>query len=440
MNESTQLWRKMPRNIVTDPVFEYISSKLPTQYQAAPYMFYTTALSLADDDGIFDLEDGIIFSRLMHMGDEKLVFTVANLMLNRRIITRAGNTTKCMFVNWEYSIKDKTPRTLDQRRQVAQRQMSEEKNMQVSNFDPNAPECTPDEIVVDFSTTPSPDQDFLCTENDKIKNNVVNPLYDDKNIKNVVKNPDTEKRREDIEREDKTHTEKKELELDKEGAPLRMDAGILRDAPEKEINTEAVDYTEWDGTETKDSNDTDMLAQEALTIGKTQIIGEDKTRLIQCFTNFFTKNCLGFDEISSRNAIMELVNRVSKLGDEKNPAEIVAATLLSQAKKLSEEDPYYKNIPLTPEELIKPGMYKHALAGASRILLTNKAVNPEWIRQMENEKAEIQAEKNVIGDCFNNEYVKYNIDPNAINKTELLLAAKAKEQEETKTDPGNKPP
>ena len=56
-------WRKMPTDILTNETMTYIESQMPAGFEYAPFMFYQAALKKCDDDGIFDIGDGIIFSR-----------------------------------------------------------------------------------------------------------------------------------------------------------------------------------------------------------------------------------------------------------------------------------------------------------------------------------------------------------------------------------------
>lgn len=413
-NEMT--WRKMPRNIMTDPNMDYIASCLPHEYAAAPYMFYMTALSIADDDGIFDIEDGVIFSRLMHCGDPALVLTIANLMLRRKIISRAGLSTKCMLTNWDYSIKEK-PRTLEDRRRIVQKQIEAEQAVRSREFtDLNNTSAEEEIINVEF-TTASTSNDFLCPENDKTAENVVTAIYDDKIAENVVKKNETEKIREDknreIEREE--HTQNR---IDTDREPLQATATALRGI-EAQDNQE---YTEqWDGTETTCSNDMAELVEEAFKSQQVIKIDEQKSRLCGVFDNFFAKNCLGFNANEHRSKILLLCDKVISLSDEKNPPEIVASCILSQFKKLSEDDPYFKNMPLTPQSLLIHNTWQHVLAGASRILLTSKQITPAWMEQLK----EAQEEKAQVGDGFDSEYIKYGIDPTDPNRAALLTRAKS---------------
>ena len=419
MSNTEMTWRKLPRTIMTDPNMDYISSCMPKGYEAAPYMFYVVAMTIADDDGIFDLEDGIIFSRLMRVGDPSLVIKIANLMLQRKIISRAGLTTKCMLSDWGYSIKT-TPRTLEDRRKIVQKQIEAENKTRSVTFTPEQLDNSNEEPIfldLDSESRPSSD-DFFMSENDKNAKNVVKNIYDDKNAENVVKKNQTEKIREDKNREIE-HTQNR---LDTERSSSDASEAVYAAQIDEQIETELEE--QWDGTETQAQGDIADLVKEALTDEDMVQISEKKTSLFGVFEGFFVKNCLGFNVNASRQAINMLVNRVLALEDAKNPANIIASVLLSQAKKLTETEGYYHGIPLTPEELLKPGMYKHVLAATSRILLASTPPTPAWMQQLDVEAEQIKQEKAAVGDGFMNEYIKYNIDPTAPNRVELLIRAK----------------
>lgn len=404
-------WRKLPRNIITDPTMDYIASRLPAEYAAAPYMFYMVATSLADDDGIFDLEDGIIFSRLMHVQDPSIVAKTANLMLERKVIVRAGHTTKCMITEWGYSNKS-GGRTLEQRRQVVQRKMEQERQAQSEQFTKldQAAAAAETVIPVSFNTKPLAD-DFLCANDDKI-------------AENVVKKNETEKIREDQTRLDLDQNTHREEDKTREIEKQQLQAPAIQPsaAAEEEIQ-ETSDNSEWEeGTE--NYTDASLLAEEALGMGTSVGIEEDKTRLKQVLVDFFTKNCLGFNKGQFYYQLHTIMDRITALADDKNPANIVAATLLGNFKKLTEDEGYYHGQPLTPTSLLKPGIWEHALAATSKILLSASTKKPEWQKQLE----EAAAEKEQVGDALDQTYLDYNIDPQDPNRAALLLEAQRVER------------
>ena len=94
-------WRQYPIDLLNDEKMGYIESQMPAGYEYAPYMYYITALKLADDDGIFDLDDGIIFARLMRVDNIQIVFDITNLMRQYKIIYRLSDDSNlCGIVDW----------------------------------------------------------------------------------------------------------------------------------------------------------------------------------------------------------------------------------------------------------------------------------------------------------------------------------------------------
>lgn len=189
-------WRKMPIDILTNETMTYIESKMPEGYAFAPFMFYQAAMKKADDDGIFDIGDGIIFARLMRVDNTSIVFKIANLMAKMKVIYHVSpESNYCMLADWEYS-RNSQPRTLQQRRQIVQNKIIEaEKHKALEE------QCS------DFSEEISSDS-FSVPFDDKIEENVVKNSHDDKIEENVVTKNSTER---EIRKRD-THTQERERE------------------------------------------------------------------------------------------------------------------------------------------------------------------------------------------------------------------------------------
>lgn len=392
MESNEMTWRKMPRNIIRDEEMDYISDQLPRELRAAPYMFYLTALCKADDDGIIDLEDGVIFSRMMRIGRPEDVFTIAQLMQDRHLITAQPGTTKIMFTSWEYP-KAAKPRTLQERRNVVQRQIEEQQNTPMVDFSSLA--AAPKQPArVDFSHS-QPFASFFPQ------------VFDDKNEKNVVKNPETERENREIdytERKD-THTEDKTDQTDRLDRPHQTEQKGFQ-APTQAFqplegrkdnrNTEEAEAQEETQEEETLIQGND-LADVALNCAQAQVENKELQQSYQAafsvFLEFFTKNCQGNQNL---DAIATLSRRITELSDERNPPEVIANLFCSQFKKLSESPGYYQGIPLTAESLVKPGPYGHVLQVCSNILNAGKQPKPEWIKQLEIDKRQMEFEKTAV--------------------------------------------
>ncbi|MBO7712188.1 MAG: hypothetical protein J6S85_01395, partial [Methanobrevibacter sp.] len=220
-------WRKFPIDLLNDDKMTYIESLMPEKYKYAPYMFYITALKMADDNGIFDLEDGVIFARLMRVKDIDIVFECADLMIARKIIYRLfDDSNYCGLVDWEYPGNQKN-KTLEQRRQIVAMQIeeAEKKNHSEKKFRcvgtrndvPQSESCAGqyNDIPQATERNSAPQNSvFSCPENDKIGENVAQNRMDDKIGENVApyreNRKDREREQKEKETEQKEQKEKRE--------------------------------------------------------------------------------------------------------------------------------------------------------------------------------------------------------------------------------------
>lgn len=417
-NNEAIVWRKLPVGIIRDEDMDLITDQLPPHLKAAPYMFYMTALCKADNDGIFDLEDGVIFSRLMRIGTPQDVFLIANLMLSRKIIQRAGTSTRCIFTDWEYSIKQ-APRTIEDRRAIVTKQIEEERrNNQVTHFSLNS-----------NASTAAPAADFFCPVNDIKTENVVKTFYDDKNAKNVVEKNETER---EIEREIERKDTQEQKDKREEKQTLRPLMGLQVCEEETAENPEIVDQTPGETlTEMVDKLWVNTTGQHIPQAQVEESVENDEKQdpVFKVVADFFTKNNLGFNVAACYELINAIVSRIKAIEDSRNPAEVVASVILGQFAKLTEEPGYYHNAPLTPEQLLKPGMYSHVMQQANRILRI-KETSANWQAQQKQLEEEIAQEKAAVGNVYDDVYVKYGIDPQDPNRTVKLMHAKASESKE----------
>lgn len=436
MAQQDMVWRKLPIGIIRDEDMDLIADQLPPEMKAAPYMFYFTALCKADNDGIFDLEDGVIFSRLMRIGTPKDVFIIANLMMKRKLIMRYGETSRCMITAWDYPQREK-PRTIEERRKVVQQQIETEKKAEPNgqfSFQPIAQQ----QVNNEFSDFGEPvDRNFFSHLNDKKAENVTKNFFDDKNEKNVVKKIETEREKE-RERERlrveriETHTEREEEERETEKLALAAIEAAYS-ASTEEYTTEHTENTEIHNEQTEQENNAMRILNQ---LEENNLVDhaendEVRTQVYGSLVSFFTKNNLAFNEQRDKEELIRIVDRVIPLATARNPAPIVINVMLAQFKKLSEEDAFYKGTPLTPYELLKPGMYGHVLQAASKILLNQSNKDGAWLDQMKQYEAEVAKEKSAIYNVMDQEYIQYGIDPADPNRAAKLLQIKAGSKQET---------
>ena len=420
-------WRKMPIDLLTNETMNYIASQMPEGLEFAPFMFYQAALKKAGDDGEFDLEDGVIFARLMRVSDVTIVFKIANLMAQRRVIYHvAAGSNKCLLADWEYSDK-KQPRTLAERRAIVQHQIDAKKAMPIikEEFAP---------ITSSENVQPS----FICPDDDKNQKNVVKNVYDDKNTKNVVKKNETEREEREIRERDKreeTHTERESLREGVETSAELPEGSATVPTPEKKAvarkTKKAETKTEEVVTDSVPASYDSSLADEALKSGETKAEGKNQ-EIESVLEAFFLNYSFGYNLKKGHPHVEALAKRIKELATSEAPGPLLAQTLCDAFKKMHDEPGNWKDIPLLPLYMAKDGVWAHLLA-----IVSNKFKGKRKKSFLDQAKEyEIQAEKERedLITLTDSEYEDYGIDPNDPAKAQKLLIAKSAESKQYEGD------
>lgn len=416
-------WRKMPTDILTNENMTFIESQMPEEYVFAPYMFYMAALKKADDDGIFDLEDGMIFARLMRVESTELVFKIANLMGSRKIIGRVSATSNiCFFVDWEYP--NNRQKTWQQRREAVQIRINNNEQLnRLPNFEEKAPE-------IPFSA-------FEC---DKNQENVSQTVIVTKSTENVTqtaecdKNTDScltlKRERERRERERETHTERDRESVREEERDSSASAGNPSGpapAPEsrkKPLATETKETEKETETLECQTETPDTLADEALKAQNYEKeTGEILGVTVATLESWFIENCFGFETKKAKKQLSELANRIVALNCDSAK---VTSEILKEFRQMHERDGPWKDIPLSPSLLLKPSVWTYVLSVVGKKLkITKKKDFADTYKKYE---LECQKEKQMNANEFDSEYAKYGISADDPQKTQKLLKIKAAEQ------------
>lgn len=395
-------WRKFPRNAARDENLDYIAYLLGDKAPQA-LLFFTIMYCICDDDGVFDLEDGIIFSRMMKTGTPEDVFNVASLMEKRRIIVRCIDHVY-MIRNWDAPQRSsnfgRTARTMEERRAAVAKKIAEEKKKN--------PENEP--------------EDFFYLDNDKNANFVVTQREREK--ERQIERPEETER---IQREENLKTEIKETHTEGVVTALTTGASTTPSEESVKIQTESTEQdTKIESVEKKISPGKMLASMAAEVYEVRQHYDQEKRKQLLCLLNdFFAKNCLGYDRLHYQGHVSEIADRIFKLSTKKNPPEMVAAIMTTQFIALSQNDGYYKGIPITPDSFLKAGVYAHVLSNAGKILLTKDQDKSAW--QAETDKYMQNAAENhaVVDNWLEEECLKYGIDPHDPQRQVELMRAKA---------------
>jgi hypothetical protein len=119
------------------------------------------------------------------------------------------------------------------------------------------------------------------------------------------------------------------------------------------------------------------------------------------------------------------------VSDEVNPPVEVAGVLCSEFKKMCEggRSEYWKGQAMLPAFMTKTRCWMELMQYAGKILATNNASN-KFMAEAQKAEADYKAEQNKISVAMREEYLKYNINPDAPDANFQLIRAKSIEQEE----------
>lgn len=452
-------WRQYPIDLLNDEKMGYIESLMPAGYEYAPYMYYITALKLADDDGIYDLGDGIIFARLMRVKNIQLVFDVTNLMRKYKIIYRLSDTTNlCGIVDWTYS--DKKKRTLAERKQAAANAIEREraKSMSTKDFGPagcagkcnDIPQSTacvgkcndipqgPGNIPqVPAIVAPQQAQSavFFMPDDDKNRKNVDINADDDKIAENVtdIQTDSTDNTNNTVQ---EVHTNTHIQQTPACGPNMGPTADVCPDSipAVADIQNSETD-NETHSEQAACSDEITQLAEQAMSIaGNSE---ETKSAVCKKLEDFFVKFCYGYDKKHGRHSIIKIADRICKLADDKNPADCICDILCKEFKKMNETgsgNPYWKGIALLPSNMLKDSVWSYLMGFAGRILAKQTKDNA-FLREAEKYKADAEKEQNNVADFLNEEYRKYGIDSKDPDRVQKMLIARNAEQNGKQEEP-----
>lgn len=480
-------WRQYPVDLLSDDKMACVEAMLPDDQKHIPYMIYIAALKLCDNDGVFDVDDGVVLARLSRVKDVKIVLHIVNLMRQRKILFRLfDNSTLCGLVDWTYSEKDKKVRTIEERRQLVAARIKQEQARagvdkdftlpgeqaapqytaptaaaataapkiygamtpevqaqierckKCDHYDAKENTCTDrlgrcNENLQEAQTAPAADAS-LCAENDKKAENVVISGMDDKNAKNVVTlqdntvqdNKTIQTNIQDIQ----THTQQQFSGSGQLESPPPENCQNINAVGETNIQTQNTDNPNTPTAEQSYAcEDISTLAQKALNVTQEGNGEKDKGALIAYLNDFFVKNCYGAykPELSS-SAIQKLADEILLLSDDANPPETVAGVMCSEFKKMcdGQRDKYWYRMPLLPANMIKPRAMSELIQYAAKILASAKN-SERFMQAAKKAQEECDAEKAQVGDELRKEYLKYNIDPEDPEASKKIIVAKAQE-------------
>lgn len=472
-------WRKMSVSVSTDAKIRYIDKKLPPRLCRAAFVFYLHAFCCADDDGAFDIEDGCIFADVLNCEPEDITLLAAQFCARGILCAAAADSTVYILNDWESpnrNGKTSAPLTLAERRaRVASKIAAEGRRAAPQQSVPTMQPRTPPQAVPTAAQipaqTPPPSVphsaeavfiDFNSVQksiHQQAKKTAENAFFcpdDDKNAKNVA---NTEIREtEEISQTEIRETEEKERHTHTEESAAALAAAALQAATaaqpqererERERAAQESDTREREKERREFYADTQKPCAQhcssapyaaADTQNERNITAPEKKKenavsdtfaqsveVLEVLTDFFMReNPLGFpDAETEAKALNCLSNRIYPLATSRNPARICAGVFVSQFKKLTETDKYYKNMPLLPSKMVIPANFSRVFADAQRILQP-KENRVNWTQYQQKLEAEAYTAESPL------EYLcrRAGIDPADPDAAHKLLIQKQYEKGE----------
>ena len=414
-------WRKFPVNTIRNEELDYISYLLPKSLSAAPYMFYMTAICKCDDDGVFDIEDGVIFSRLMRMGSPGDVMEIAKMLTERRILTQVTASKPSIYMITDWDAPDRRgvvkTKTAEERRAIIAAKIEAEQNARLQRQPQPAYRPQPEIQIPNEIWTQPASAAFFCPDFDK-------------NTQIVEK---TERERENKESIRDTHTEntedmREEREADTACGPMEGPTAVSTEENKAETKdqTQEAEPKEQEMYEPSPELQGNLVEQ-AIGIsdeGEKESAPEEAIKPLEDIANdFFVRNSLVFVKDADAHAIRTLAERVYRLKTPNNPPEIVMKTILRQFKiRATTKTDYFYGCNFTPQFLLSENTWKHILSQCSALLMTYKEDNSEWQLQMMVKNPEEQA---AIDDDIKAQCLKYGVDPSDPKRITKLLAKQA---------------
>ena len=413
-------WRKFPRDAIRNEELDYIAFSLGEELAVAPYMFFMTMYCRADDDGVFDIADGCIFSRLMRIGTPQDVIQIAQLFVERGIISPVIEGQSLFLINdWEVPNRPNVvkAKTAEERRAAVARKIKDEQQKRQAAQ-------TVKDVYVKFPTQQELNKAFFCPVNDK-------------NTDFVAKTEREERQRLDIDSR-QTNTDRQTTEIGEnffkreienrhtqESNFRRQDESLLQ-LQENQTQQEVEKHKELEelANQAVNYSDAGCMTNGNKAENTSRECGDEmqKVVILEAVKQFFAKNCKGMAWSPEEDKAMKVLsNRFTLLADNKNSPDIVATVYLTQFKQLTEQG-YFKNMPLLPSYAAKKEIFNRISSMASKILFHGNV--PDVFEEQAQFKKEAERDFSAVGNEIEQQCVKYGIDPNSKDRMSKLLIAK----------------
>ena len=423
---NSKQWAKIPTDLLENKAMSRVEKELAPELRSAPVLLYLAGAGKADNDGIFDIGDAEEFASLIKVDSPEKVRQVAEAMVKLRIFAHVPDSSVYIFVEWEYSTREK-PMSLRERFNVA-RKFWQSKLEESSFFVPQSTKV--DNVRTNDTTLVNECSNTIHDEVNKCSNTILPPPAPSlQNRREREDKRETEQIISDVEKS--THTRVEGVggeELPSASEPLQGSSasGIESSSENEQISedperliTVPPDWSivpDSDAVEKPLPADIDKEKVDASSVPEEN--EKIKGEVVGVFNAFFQKVNIAYNTAKGMKiveaAAAELVGSVKKLED----APALARSMCAEFQKMHDapEPNKWHGIPLYPAYMTKETVWQ-ALLSRAKLPDNNSVTYAHPLTEEEREET---------NRWLKQQFEDYGIDPNEPNAMmKLVLRRKA---------------
>lgn len=420
-------WAKIPTDLLENKLMLQAEKHLPKELNYAPVLFYLAGATKADDDGIFDIDDGTEFADLAKVNSPENIQKVASVMVQARIFAHVPNSSFYIFTEWEYATRQ-TSRTLSFRFQLAQKKAAQKAEEQ-SYFSVQSTKV--DRVIKDNNYTENKNYNTIQESFDKCLNTIQGEKSADDRIEEIRE--DEIRQEKNIQDEIKTtHTR-----IECEKGTAKQSSGFLNNPPDcfaKKDEQKTEEKTEnesllevpknWHILPESENSETLQSENEK----EKQDANFEPKKTVKELEDFFKTNNVAYNELKGSRLVEQIAKDIAKHCQNDDEAVIWAKRLCKEFKAMHDapETDRWHNIPLMPAYMVKEAVWAQINTRVVRIYGTIK--QPKALDVHEQAQKDYQEHLKDLENPTESpdaEYIRLGISPDDPDRIQKMLIKKA---------------
>lgn len=428
-------WAKIPTDLLENKLMLQAEKHLPKELNYAPVLFYLAGATKADDDGIFDIDDGTEFADLVKVNCPENIQKIASVMVQARIFAHVPNSSFYIFTEWEYATRQ-TSRSLSFRFQLAQKKAAQKAEEQ-SYFSVQSTKV--DKVINANNYTKNENLNTIQESFDKCLNTIQGEKTAADRIEEI-----REIREDEIRQEQNIQDEKKttHTRIECEEGEAKQSSGFLENPPdcfakkdeqksEETKENEKLLEVRKDWCIVPESENSETLQSESEKETQEAIFKPTKT--VKELEDFFKANNVAYNELKGSRLVETIANDIAKHCQNDDEAVIWAKRLCKEFKAMHDapDTDRWHNIPLMPAYMIKEAVWAQINTRVVRIYGTIK--NPKALDVHEQAQKDYQEHLKDLENPTESpdaEYIRLGINPNDPDRIQKMLIKKAAQETE----------